>query len=206
MLAFSKCKVHGAVNLRRALRDAHDGHRGCLISPRICRRSASCSATWCICNRPLGECEQCCDVVGDHRRPDTEAQSKYTTDAGEVWAEDHQPAVADIAFELSGDVAQLAQFAEALLHEHNMRRVGGDRDRTAHRDRHIGFLQCDHFVDAVADKADLVSLTLQFLDIISLSAPLLCITCTTRCSSSRPTSRGNMIAASTLCNGHICPA
>jgi len=35
------------------------------------------------------------------------------------------------------------------------------------RDRHIGFLQCDHVVDAVADKADLVSFTLQFIDIIS---------------------------------------
>src|SRR5215472_10418324 len=29
------------------------------------------------------------------------------------------------------------------------------------------------------------------------------LACTARCSSTRPTSRGNMIAASTLCNGHI---
>jgi len=49
---------------------------------------------------------------------------------------------------------------KALLHEHNMRRAGGDRGRTAQRDRHIGFLQCDHVVDAVADKTDLVSFTL----------------------------------------------
>ena len=40
--------------------------------------------------------------------------------------------------------------------------------RTAQRDRHIGLLQRDCVVDAVADKTDLAAFTLQFLDVVGL--------------------------------------
>jgi len=74
----------------------------------------------------IGESQQCRDIVGQHRYPDAEAQGKHPGNAGEVGTEDRQPAVADIAFEVAGDVAQLAQLAEALFHEYDMRGVGGD--------------------------------------------------------------------------------
>jgi hypothetical protein len=56
----------------------------------------------------VGKCSQCRNIIGQHGCADAEAQCKYTGDAGEVGPENHQPAVADIAVEVAGDVAQLA--------------------------------------------------------------------------------------------------
>jgi len=61
----------------------------------------------------------------------------------------------DIALEVAGDVSQLAQFAEALLHEYDLRGVGSNRGRPTQRNRDIGPLQCDRVIDAVANKATL---------------------------------------------------
>ena len=74
----------------------------------------------------------------------------------------------DIALEVAGDVSQLAQFAEALLHEYDLRGVGSNRGRPAQRNRDIGLLQCDRVIDAVANKADLAAFLLQFLDVSGL--------------------------------------
>ena len=57
---------------------------------------------------------------------------------------------------------------QALLHEDDVRRVGGDRRGAAQRNRHVGLLQGDRVVDPVADEADLPPFLLQQFDVFGL--------------------------------------
>src|SRR5215472_14911242 len=118
--------------------------------------------------KPIGERRQCRNIVSDHRSPDTKAQCKHASNAGNIGTKDHQPAVADISVEVAGNITQLTQFAEALLHEYDMRRISGDRSCAAQRNRDVGFLQCDRVVNAIADKADLATFSLQLFNVIGL--------------------------------------
>ena len=116
----------------------------------------------------IGQCAQCRDVVGHHRGADAKTQGEYPGNANDIGNQDHNPAIADVALEIAGHVVQLAQPAEALLHEYDMSGIRGDGRRAAQRNRDIGLFQCDRIIDAIADKADLAAFPLQFLDVIGL--------------------------------------
>src|SRR5215472_6882489 len=136
------------------------------ISSR-CRRSASSSATRRIGNRPLARAANAATLLVSTDAP--MPKPNVNTPAMQARLGPRiQPAIADIALEIAGDILQLAQFAEALFHEHDMRRIGGDRSRPAQRDRYIGLLQRDRVIDAVADKTDLATFPLQLLDVVRL--------------------------------------
>ena len=76
-------------------------------------------------------------------------------------AKNQPPASAHVAVELAGDVAQVAELGEPFLEEHDVGRVGGDRRRSAQRDRDVRLLERDRIVDAVADEADLAAFLLK---------------------------------------------
>ena len=117
---------------------------------------------------PLAERGQGGDVVGEDRRHDPEPHREDAGDAGDVGGQDHRPASLHVAVEVAGDVAQLAELGEPLLQEHDVGRVGGDRRGAPQRDRHVGLLEGDRVVDAVAHEADLPAFLLELLDVVGL--------------------------------------
>ena len=79
-----------------------------------------------------------------------------------------RPASLHVPIQVAGDVAQIAELGEPLLHEDNVGRVGRDRRSAPQRDRHVRLLESDRVVDSIAHEADFPAFLLQLLHIIGL--------------------------------------
>src|SRR5205814_2321662 len=75
----------------------------------------------------IGQRGQGRDVVGEDRGHDAEPQREGAGDAEPVGGQDQVPAPPHVAVEVAGDVAEVAELGQPLLHEDDVRRVGGDR-------------------------------------------------------------------------------
>src|SRR5262249_16791631 len=108
------------------------------------------------------------DIVVEDRGHHAEPQGERPDDAEAVGRLDQVPAPPDVAVEIPADVAQVAELAEAILHEVDVRRVAGDRGGPSERDRDVRLPEGDRGADPVADEADLAAYFLEFLDVIGL--------------------------------------
>ena len=116
----------------------------------------------------VAEREQGRHVVEEHRVEDAKSEQKRAGDADPVRPQDQLPASAHVALEVPGDVPEIEDAHEPLLHEHDLRGIGGDGGRPPQRDRDLGLLERDRVVDAVPDEADRAPLLLEQLDVVGL--------------------------------------